>query len=397
MHPVLIGLEQIKTRNLQRIVNIRNYKNLSWDSLVRVDFKLILQLAYQEIEYWIRNIGAKNVRRFKVPVSNVVAWTDASDVAIGGLAVQLQGHVNAPIAADNWLLDSTLAYKKLLGCASMQTALQNIFNNSKVIIRDKFDLDPFVVTKLVTVQKNLRIDERVTDSNERKLMAAVHLIDNCAEMFANCSLTVHFDNMNAAAICTKGSSKIRLQKYAETVLNLCEKSNISLKAVWIPRDLNHVADMISKEIDFDDYQIMQQFFDQICNEFKVYPTIDCFANADNSKTKNYFSLYFEKGCSGINCFNYDWKLFGTCWWFPPPKLVGKTVEHAKKCSGEGLLLIPQWKNSHFYAVCQNIDRKYVRKVIIFDGKNGFQHGFDKNSYFGPEYKGNVVIYWLKFF
>jgi hypothetical protein len=100
MHPVLIGLEQIKTRNLQSIVNIRNYKNLSWDSLVRVNFKPILQLAYQEIEYWIRNIRAKNVRRFKVPVSNVVAWTDASDVAIGGLAVQLQGHVIAPITAD---------------------------------------------------------------------------------------------------------------------------------------------------------------------------------------------------------------------------------------------------------------------------------------------------------
>jgi hypothetical protein len=61
------------------------------------------------------------------------------------------------------------------------------------------------------------------------------------------------------------------------------------------------------------------------------------------------------------------------------------------------LLIPQWKNSHFYAVCQNIDRKYVRGVIVFDGTNGFQHGFDKTSFFGPDYKGNVVIYWLKFF
>jgi hypothetical protein len=175
MHPVLIGLEQIKTRNLQSIVNIRNYKNLSWDSRVKVDFKPILQLAYQEIEYWIRNIEAKNVRRFKVPVSNVVAWTDASDVAIGGLAAQLQGHVNAPITADNWLLDSTMAYKKLLSCASMQTALQTIYNHNKVIVRYKFDLDPFVVTKMVTVRKNLRIDERVTDSNERELMAAVHL------------------------------------------------------------------------------------------------------------------------------------------------------------------------------------------------------------------------------
>jgi hypothetical protein len=37
MHPVLNGLEQLKTRNLQTIVNIRHYKNLSWDSVITAD------------------------------------------------------------------------------------------------------------------------------------------------------------------------------------------------------------------------------------------------------------------------------------------------------------------------------------------------------------------------
>jgi hypothetical protein len=49
MHPVFIGLEQIKTRKLQSIVNIRNYKNLSWDSVVKVDFAPILIFALKEI------------------------------------------------------------------------------------------------------------------------------------------------------------------------------------------------------------------------------------------------------------------------------------------------------------------------------------------------------------
>jgi hypothetical protein len=90
-------------------------------------------------------------------------------------------------------------------------------------------------------------------------------------------------------------------------------------------------------------------------------------------------------------------LYGTCWWFPPPKLIGKTVSHAKICKAEGLLLIPQWKNSHFYTVCCIIDMKFVRKKVVFWGKNAFLHGFHKKSFFGPEYKGNVEIYWLKFF
>jgi hypothetical protein len=46
MHPVFIGLEQIKS-----IVNLRNYKNLSWDNVVKVDFAPILTFALKEIDY----------------------------------------------------------------------------------------------------------------------------------------------------------------------------------------------------------------------------------------------------------------------------------------------------------------------------------------------------------
>jgi hypothetical protein len=76
--------------------------------------------------------------------------------------------------------------------------------------------------------------------------------------------------------------------------------------------------------------------------------------------------------------------------------VGRAINHAINCKAEVLLLIPQWKNSHFYAMCKNISKEFIRKVIVFDAKNVFQHGFDKTSYFGPEYRGNVEVYWLNF-
>jgi hypothetical protein len=396
MHPVLIGLEQVKTRKLQSIVNIRNYKNLSWDSVIKVDFQPILRLALKEIEYWTMNIITKNVRKFQVPVSNMVAWTDASDVAIGGLAVTLRAAEFEPITADNWLLDKTMAYRTLKSCANMQTALSQKLESKTVIIRDSFDLDPYIIENLLVVRRNLQLFERVTDSNERELMAALYLIDNCSESLQNKTVTLHFDNMNAASICTKGSPKIRLQEYAEKIYEKCQCFNITLRAVWIPRDLNNVADLISKEIDYDDYQITVQFFNQITEEFGVTPNIDCFANGSNTKSKNFFSLYYEKGTSGIDCFNYDWKQYGICWLFPPPRLLGRAVNYAKHCRAEALLLLPQWKHSHFYAICKNIDKKCVRKVVVFDGSNVFKHGFDTNSYFGPRYKGSVEVYWLNF-
>jgi hypothetical protein len=186
MHPVFIGLEQIKTRKLQSIVNIRNYKNLSWDSVVKVDFAPILVFALKEIDYWIANIAAKNARKFIVPVSNTVAWTDASEVAIGGLAVKLQGVKILPTTADNWLLDKTMAFEKLKSCANMQTALNNKLTFKNVVVRDCFDLDPHKIDSMFVVRKNLDIIERVTDSNERELKAALFLLENCSDALKNC-------------------------------------------------------------------------------------------------------------------------------------------------------------------------------------------------------------------
>jgi hypothetical protein len=157
-----------------------------------------------------------------------------------------------------------------------------------------------------------------------------------------------------------------------------------------------VADLLSKEIDYEDYAVTPEFFGQICEEFGVQPVIDCFANKENTKTKSYFSLYYAENCCGIDCFNYNWKMYGLCWLFPPPKLVGKTVNFMQKCKATGLLLIPQWKNAYFYPLMQNLEKRFVLKRIVFNGTNAFSEGSDVNSYFGPNYKGNVEVYLLKF-
>ncbi len=57
------------------------------------------------------------------------------------------------------------------------------------------------------------------------------------------------DNINAVAICVKGSPKPRLRAYAKLISQICTDNEICLKPVWIPRDLNQVADLISKEVE----------------------------------------------------------------------------------------------------------------------------------------------------
>jgi hypothetical protein len=393
MHPVLQGTEQLKTRNLQTIVNIRNYKNLSWDDRITADFDVIFNVAYNEINFWLDNLVRLNTRQFTPKVPQIVAWVDASDYAIAGIAAKISDVKAVPVTADNWLLDPELAYRRVSNCAQLQVADLPWSTRNNIITRDKFDLDPITVDKMVYCHRNLKYYERVTDSNERELLAAVELIDNCSDYFKNSIVTLHFDNLNASIICQKGSGKIRLQKYSEKLFSITTTNNIELRPVWIPRDLNNLADMLSKTIDYEDYAIADWFFKSLCKEMGVEPDIDCFANSENKKTEKFFSLSYCKNTSGVDCFNYNWRNYGICWLFPPPRLVGKVLNYVKACKANAILLVPQWKNAYFYTILKEFE-KYTVKKAVYNGENVFVEGVDAGSHFGKNYRGNVEVYHL---
>jgi hypothetical protein len=49
-----------------------------------------------------------------------------------------------------------------------------------------------------------------------------------------------------------------------------------------------------------------------------------------------------------------------------------------------------------YPLLKEIDKKYVKRVMEFDGKNIFKDGSDKSSYFGKNFRGYVECWWLNF-
>jgi hypothetical protein len=93
------------------------------------------------------------------------------------------------------------------------------------------------------------------------------------------------DNENAVKICEKGSPKPRLQMYARLIFDLCNDNNIILQPVWIPRDLNRMADFLSKEVDYEDYQVTVEFFQEACGDVGLAPDVDLFADEKNTKAQ----------------------------------------------------------------------------------------------------------------
>ena len=57
-----------------------------------------------------------------------------------------------------------------------------------------------------------------------------------------------------------GSSKQVLHRLATDIFEFCIKNNIQLVPEWIPRIHNQVADLMSKQLDLDDYMLDPNLF-----------------------------------------------------------------------------------------------------------------------------------------
>jgi hypothetical protein len=395
MYPVLEGLAMLRAKNLQTIVNIRHFKELSWDRKIVSDYLPLFDKAKQELIFWKTEVTALNFRLFKEPTPSCVGWVDASDHAIGGVLAELNstGTRQATVTMDNWVLDGAGVLPYIRNAVKMQV---DGFPTRPRIVTDH-DLDPDTVKNLYLVHRNLTYAEQAMDSNERELLAAVELLLGCASILRNTVFTLHFDNMNAAGVLEKGSSKFRLQNYAVFAYNICRQYNIRLKTVWIPRCLNNVADLISKMIDYEDYSVQHWFFQLAMEVSGLVPNFDRFANNWNTKCANFNSLAYCVGSKGTNAFNYSWGGNAKNWLFPPPRLIMQSVLHLEKCKGVGLLLIPQWKSAVFYPLLMEYAQtKCLKNRWIFAGKNVFSKGIDNTSCFGPEFTGKVELWYLDF-
>ena len=68
------------------------------------------------------------------------------------------------------------------------------------------------------------------------------------------------DNTSVVSIVHNSSRVEELQSLALPIFHVCASSGISREMRWIPRDSNHQADSLSRIIDFDDYSINDDVF-----------------------------------------------------------------------------------------------------------------------------------------
>ena len=115
---------------------------------------------------------------------------------------------------------------------------------------------------------------------------------------------------------------------------------------WIPRELNEIADYMSKYNDTDSWGIDFETFEFIHAKYGQF-TIDRFADDTNRKTKSFNSKFYCPNSMGVNAFTFN--LSGQFNWLCPPiSLIGEVIIHTRLCKTRGVLLIPKWESSYFW-------------------------------------------------
>ena len=225
--------------------------------------------------------------------------------------------------------------------------------------------------------QNWSIAETAQSSTWRELKAVCLELKAFASRLSGSKVIWYSDNQNVAYILLNGSRKADLQLLALQAFHICLQFGISMDPKWIPRDLNSRADLISKLIAFDDYELNDVIF-QGLDEFWGPHTMDRFACTYNAKLPRFHSMFFQPGSKAVDAFCQDWS-FNNNWLCPPVCLIARVIQHLELCQSRGTLIVPLWKSSFFWNSCSKdgvhwssfvIDWVYLPKFqgLFFKGK-----------------------------
>jgi len=210
--------------------------------------------------------------------------------------------------------------------------------------------------------KNLSIEEKNNSSTWRELYAIFNSLNDFRSFLKNKNVLWHTD-MPTSRIVEVGSGKDHLQTLALDIFDLCKTENISLKCEWIPRELNVEADAISKYIDFDDWIIFQNIFEDFNTRWGPF-TIDRFADSFNTKLTRFNLKFYCCNTEGVNALIKDWSKDNN-WLVPPIGLISNVIKQVIFQKASGVLIIPKWKSAKFWPLLVNYDETFKEFIKDF--------------------------------
>lgn len=211
------------------------------------------------------------------------------------------------------------------------TARQNCFVGTPH--KDEWD---FTVDKAVAKLGGAGFDEE--SSTARELRALLLGVRSFQGDLQGLNVLFRLDSQAATLALLGGGSKVTLiHDLVVEFFELCAELKISATVQWVPRDLNVIADALSKIGDRAAVAITDDAFRQLEALFGDH-TVDAFASEDNFRCSRWMSRWHFSESAGNAL--YDTWPQGRAWAFPPFALVKRTLAIMERQRTTGTLVVP---------------------------------------------------------
>ena len=264
--------------------------------------------------------------------------------------------------------------------------------------------------------------ESTESSNARELLATLFSFKSLLPFLQNLHLDHRMDNLGAVqalgglvpAYADKilgGSKTPRIQDLVIQIDDCCISANIDRHTLWVPRDLNIIADYMSKLGPGDVYSFTVQPWvrTRLDSTFGAH-SIDRFASHNNIQVDppRYNSLYFETNSEWLDAFSCHWTWGPHAtrennWIHPPYQLVGQVLQHLALCGAQGTVILPRWEAApwwpHVHALlpaCTIPVPAHSPVTVIELGPAPTVLCFPPDSPYGPSHFPNGIILALHF-
>ena len=200
--------------------------------------------------------------------------------------------------------------------------------------------------KNVQIQGHWSLEQSRKSSTFRELLAIFLVLDSLSSFLQHKKVKIFSDSQSACRIVLVGSRIPELHEIAVKIFHTCLMCDIALEAQWLPRSENHLADCLSKAVDFDDWKLNPQMFNLIDQKWGPF-SVDRFSSNYNNQIERFNSRFWCPEAEAVDAFSVNWA-DDINWVCPPVCLIIPTIRHMCQCNAKGTLIIPCWRSAAFW-------------------------------------------------
>jgi len=238
-----------------------------------------------------------------------------------------------------------------------ETIMVSDASNFKVVSYNLLD------SKRMVLSVPFTSEEKVLSSGLRELCAVNKTLDIWIQDRAMENKHIFWctDSTNVVAFLNKGSGREHVQKVVFEIAKKAQKLRLVLTPLHLLRTDQRiqVADEESKVADTDDWSVDVLSFKDLDKQFSF--DIDVFASKSNRRLERFYSKTWEEGCAGVDAFAQDWSS-GMLWLAPPVSFLIKVAKRIRRCTCQGVIIIPKWPTALFY--CYFFDHQKVLSPFL---------------------------------